>query len=514
MKDKKHIDRIFQEKFKDFEAKPNKKVWGNLKKELQEKKKKRPIAIPLWYKIGGAAAVLIGALLLSNALFFNPTKENNVVTSPQKSKESIKVESKEKTFTTSEQEEFNHDNGVATESFSIKNKAQKAIEEKKQNKFSTPKNSSVATATSEKNNAQKNKSLNSTAVKNNVSDKNNSEESIGIASAKSSKKSGDNFKNEATIAAASQENTSKNSSEKNSFNKIEKTTNSVENNSLTNDENNTSLAEVETEEIITKEEKPSLIEEAKKLEEEATKEEQKTSEEKLTKWAVKPNVSPIYYGSLSGGNTIDSQFNNNSSSGEVTMAYGVNFAYALSEKINIRSGVSRVNMSYNTNDIVFTSSVSAMNLQGLRKNSSSENIQVLSQAEVGSSELQGRGVPYTSGTLNQQLGFVEIPLEIEYALLNERFNINVIGGASTLVLSDNSIAINSAGGTTDLGKANNLNDLSFSTNLGLGLGYELNKSFDLSLEPTFKYQLNTFSGNTNGFKPYYFGVYTGLSFKF
>jgi len=234
----------------------------------------------------------------------------------------------------------------------------------------------------------------------------------------------------------------------------------------------------------------------------------------LAKWAVKPNVSPIYYGSLSGGNTIDGQFNNNNSSGEVTMAYGVNFAYAISDKINIRSGVSRVNMSYNTNDIVFTSSINAMNLQGLDKSTSTENIQVLNKAEINPSELQGRGVPYTSGTLNQQLGFVEIPLEIEYALLSERFNINVIGGASTLVLSDNSIAINSAGGTTSLGKANNLNDLSFSTNLGLGFGYELNKNLDLNLEPTFKYQLNTFSGNTNGFTPYYFGVYTGLSFKF
>jgi len=30
----------------------------------------------------------------------------------------------------------------------------------------------------------------------------------------------------------------------------------------------------------------------------------------------------------------------------------------------------------------------------------------------------------------------------------------------------------------------------------------------------FKYQLNTFSKNDGGFKPYYLGVYTGLNFRF
>lgn len=40
MKNSKNIDRLFQEKFKDFEATPNEKIWKNIESSLQEKEEK------------------------------------------------------------------------------------------------------------------------------------------------------------------------------------------------------------------------------------------------------------------------------------------------------------------------------------------------------------------------------------------------------------------------------------------------------------------------------------------
>jgi len=40
MSDKKHIDRLFQEGFKDFEATPDDAVWKNIESKLTENKKK------------------------------------------------------------------------------------------------------------------------------------------------------------------------------------------------------------------------------------------------------------------------------------------------------------------------------------------------------------------------------------------------------------------------------------------------------------------------------------------
>ena len=91
---------------------------------------------------------------------------------------------------------------------------------------------------------------------------------------------------------------------------------------------------------------------------------------------------------------------------------------------------------------------------------------------------------------------------------------NIIGGGSTLFLNDNMISLNSTDFSTNLGEANNLNNVSFTTNLGVGLDYNISPQFQLNLEPIFKYQLNTFTNTTGSVNPYYFGVYSGFSFKF
>ena len=62
--------------------------------------------------------------------------------------------------------------------------------------------------------------------------------------------------------------------------------------------------------------------------------------------------------------------------------------------------------------------------------------------------------------------------------------------------------------------SNNLNNIHFSTNLGIGLKYSFMKSFEFNLEPTVKYQLNTYSSDSGDFKPYFLGVYSGVSYKF
>jgi len=42
----------------------------------------------------------------------------------------------------------------------------------------------------------------------------------------------------------------------------------------------------------------------------------------------------------------------------------------------------------------------------------------------------------------------------------------------------------------------------------------MSSKFRLNVEPMFKYQLNPYTDSSVSFKPYYLGVYTGLSFKF
>ncbi|RZK08828.1 MAG: hypothetical protein EOO46_13980, partial [Flavobacterium sp.] len=79
MSDKKNIDRLFQEKFKDFEVEPNEQIWINIDAALREKKKRR--VIPIWFKLTGIAAGLILGFFAFNFLFDNttPVESNKVV---------------------------------------------------------------------------------------------------------------------------------------------------------------------------------------------------------------------------------------------------------------------------------------------------------------------------------------------------------------------------------------------------------------------------------------------------
>ena len=58
MNDKKHIDRLFQEKLKDFQASPSDAVWENISSKLHHHEKEKKI-IPLWLRLSAIAAALL-----------------------------------------------------------------------------------------------------------------------------------------------------------------------------------------------------------------------------------------------------------------------------------------------------------------------------------------------------------------------------------------------------------------------------------------------------------------------
>ena len=71
MKEKKNIDNIFNEGFKDFEATPSPRVWENIQAELKKDKKERKV-IPLWIKLSGVAALLALLLTVGDSLYNSP----------------------------------------------------------------------------------------------------------------------------------------------------------------------------------------------------------------------------------------------------------------------------------------------------------------------------------------------------------------------------------------------------------------------------------------------------------
>ncbi|HEY0091375.1 MAG TPA: outer membrane beta-barrel protein, partial [Flavobacterium sp.] len=256
---------------------------------------------------------------------------------------------------------------------------------------------------------------------------------------------------------------------------------------------------------------PNALEEFLK---EKEKKEVITTELKLNRWQITSNVAPIYFGSTSNGSPLDSRFESTDKTYKPSLSYGLGVQYAVNKKLAIRAGVNTVSLEYNTNDVVFYQTPNARQLQNVNTNLKGSMLEIDILTAPQTNNVFGRISNKFNGTLSQKTGYVEVPLELTYKLIDRRFGVKIIGGISTLILNQNEVTIFSPGLEMSIGEANNLNKMHYSTNIGLGLKYDIFKSLQFNIDPTFKYQINTYSNNVGDFKPYIFGIYTGLSFRF
>ncbi|MFI2741763.1 outer membrane beta-barrel protein [Zhouia sp. PK063] len=488
MGDKKNIDRLFQEKFKDFEAIPPAHHWKAIEAKLNQQASTSKRVFPLWWTFSGVAAALL--IFLGIWSYFNNPPKNNKPSITNVEQRAIPALSNKKA--TTKKTEINNLPNKAVSPSAIENvsvTAQKpnvnSLKRASKNNSPLPnrkilteeKSSAIADAITEKEKVNPGRS-------------GNNQNSASISS--TDIKTGG-------IAVAANENSSNGASSE--------------------------------EEGVT-DNRPSILEAA--LEQQKLKENDVVENSSgSSKWEIGADIAPVYYSSISEGSPIAKEFADNKKSGNVNISYGVNLAYQLNKKLTIRSGAKKVNYGYNTNDIAFTVSGQSNINNSLALNSDPklatasssiknalqptpyvevhDKVQGLSQAErinsfVSTTEYEG--------IMKQEFSYIEVPLEIEYNILNTKLGINIIGGFSSLFLTNQSVLLKSSDFETTLNHGNNINPWNFSTNIGLGFDYLLTKQFSLNVEPMFKYQWNTFSQNNTDFKPYTLGVSTGLSFKF
>ena len=518
MSDKKHIDRLFQEGFKDFEAVPSDAVWKNIESKLNKKKKKRRV-IPIWWRYAGVAALLL-LLLTVGGIYFNNSDEgstNQVVDTENTSSEKTNIKSNNPLNDATETNIMvsnNNQDGL--------NESSNSQSEIKTNKISPSKETTIAETSASKNQNESKTQLVSSdklKIKKLVSPSNTN----AIANSSEEKNETENIQNElenkAGVANTS-ENHNNNIESKNEVPLVNKEKAKALISEVSKD--NTAIANVNTETV--EETKPDENSEENKLSiEDALSNAKDVIEEsnKLNnRWSITPNAAPVYFNTLGGeGSSIDPQFNNNSKSGEVNMSYGISASYALNKKLSVRSGINRVNLGYNTNDVVVFQSAglrsSSSALQNINAISNSANAVSLISTETLDASSAPESIVSSNASINQALGYIEIPLEIQYTLSDKKFGVNLIGGFSSFFLNNNEIFSEEENGTrTLLGEASNINKMSYSANFGLGLNYKVSKRFDLNLEPIFKYQFNTFDNTSGNFTPFFIGVYTGFAIKF
>lgn len=204
-----------------------------------------------------------------------------------------------------------------------------------------------------------------------------------------------------------------------------------------------------------------------------------------------------------------------STRGQNSVSYGVQVNYKLNSKWTIQSGIHVLETRFRNNNVVIGVITNSVNSNIIFNNQNSkvlENNAIANNTDLVSNSFARLNT--LSGDLSQNYGYIEIPVEIKYSFYNtKKFNTEIVGGFSSLFLTQNKIDISSQFISTS-GLANNLNALNFSGNLGFDFNYLINNHWSFNLNPMFKAQLNTFSQRSNGFKPFNVGIYTGLKYRF
>lgn len=476
---KKNLDRLFQEKFKDFEVKPKDYNWDKIQSKLKEDDKKI-VVVPIWLKLIGIAATLLLMFGLGQNLF-NDRNQPQVVDTTKYPVDSLNQK------TTNTNNPVNKNNSILeldNNNSNTNSKSGTIIQQQKLTKISNK----VVVNTNQKPKSNKPKNQNS-FISSNISNTSNPLQN-----------SNNNTTNYASNTNSSVKNAHKVKEQDiniplDTTSQSDVTTNTLEKLKLEEDKKENSI-----EDAIAKEEPEDIIEE----------------ENDYNRWSVNINAAPVYYNSFGTGSHISEEFNSNNKSGEINTGYGLKVGYALNEKLSIRSGVSHLKLSFDTDDVIVYENV-LQNPKEIRNismanDNGSQNMNIMSANNL---LLQTTNLGLLDNVgLSQRISYYEIPMEIEYALINKKVRLNIIGGFSTFILEDNELVSEVDGFKRKIGEANNINNVSFTSNFGIGFNYNFSKAIQFNLEPTFKYQINAYDNTSGNFNPYIIGLYTGLSYKF
>mgnify|MGYP003624195648 CR=1 FL=1 len=479
---KKNLEQLFKERFRDFQEVPDQKVWDAIEHSLDNKKQKKRI-IPFWWSLGGVAAALAILLLTINPFAEEPVKQQIIsdsenITSPESTNDAEEGADNFDSPSLSR----DSDNEISSGEF-----VEKESYVENNNLNTSGNKTEVAT------------SISSSPQKNTlpIRDK----EAVSLEQSESLFSDNNEVaKNNPSIIP------NNNSNESNGKQAIATTSNSEE----------AIAIHEETKDNVGEQSIYDAIQEQEDLDKVADK-------NKPGRWSVGPSLAPVYFDASGDGSPIGPDFSSNSKSGNLNLSYGLTVSYEVGQKLRIRSGVHRVNFGYSTNDVLFSSTLRAASgdkISNIDYNPNSSTLVVESRESAKASpstlskEVALNSVPSLDGKMLQQLGYIEVPLEVNYALVDKKFGVDLIGGFSSLFLVDNSVLLESNTLVTEIGEANNINSLNFSANVGMGLNYRFSPKIKINVEPVFKYQLNTFSNVSGNFQPYSIGVYSGFSFRF
>lgn len=255
------------------------------------------------------------------------------------------------------------------------------------------------------------------------------------------------------------------------------------------------------------------------------------------KWVVGAAVSPTYSVNNAEHSTLYAQnMVKNDSKNSVNMGGGFSLELKTKKRWSVQSGVYYTPMGQSSSN-----NNSREMLASVPMNDSPQYFNTSVKTNNGTLELNGtagiiklNNIPselqvegsldretfapkalVSNAEFDQNFEYLEVPLIVKYQLLDSQFGIQLMSGLSSHMLIGNSVYINQNGDRNRVGETLGMTKFTYSGLIGIGMSYSLGSNLFFNIEPRMKYYFQSLNDSPGvAYKPYSFGIYTGLSFAF
>lgn len=250
------------------------------------------------------------------------------------------------------------------------------------------------------------------------------------------------------------------------------------------------------------------------------------------RFLVGASMSPTMSFSRSGQNPRLSELINSEKS-RPAYSTGVSVGYKISDRLTIQSGIGMASIGQTISDINVYAGLSDFyavkssylysveTASGLILAGNTDLYLTDSKDRVGTI-IQGNmadpskyDLTRVGSDIRQVFRYLELPLMLRYKVLDRKVGLNLSGGVAYGLLLDNSAFTGKGADMIRVGHTEGVNMHNLSSQLGLGMEYNLGQKITFNLEPVFRYYVTPLSDISGSiYKPYSLGFWSGFSFKF
>ena len=268
-----------------------------------------------------------------------------------------------------------------------------------------------------------------------------------------------------------------------------------------------------------------------------------TKSQPRQRWEMTGQFAPMYsYRAISGvpSGLRRSDFDD-AESPLLVFSGGISLSYSVLKRLSVQTGVFYSQMGQTINNVIPIAnmylSVSSINLYTknfvtknfVRTSTGSVSVTSNLKSDANSSysnffnpeseaAVANTLVPNSSNPayrLIERLDYLEIPLILNFKIIDRKLNLYVLGGMSANILINNKVFVDNGSEIIKGGAILMARPVNYSTSFGLGIGYQITRNLSFELEPSFKCYIKSYTTNSQiDSNPYAFGVFSGVVYRF